>query len=1044
MTITELAIKRPTLVVVVFSVLGILGIYGFAQLNYELMPKLTAPVVTIQTVYPGASPYEVQNNVTKVLEDAITGTELISNIRSTSREGISFIFVELEMSANVDKSLQDIQRRVNQVQDRLPKEAKVPVVSKIAFDEIPVIRANVYSKLSPKELYQFTKDNIQPLISKLEGVGIVQILGGVEREIQVNIDMEKLKAYGLSLNTISQSIVSSNIDFPTGNIKEPENQYVMRLAGKFTSLDEIENHIIARTRDGGEIKIKDIASVRDGIKEITNINRLNNIPALGLLIQKQTDANTVEVSKLVRKELDRLEKVYSNIGLKFEIAQDNSTFIMDAANAVKKDLALAVLIVAIVMFIFLHSIRNSLIVLVAIPTSLVSTFFLMYIFGFTLNTISLLAMSLVIGILVDDSIVVIENITRHLEKGEDRITAAIRGRNEIGFAALSITLVDVVVFFPMSLITGMIGNFLRQYALVVVFSTLMSLFVSFTVTPWLASRLSKVESRESKGFINAFSRWVEKMYSQLERYYVEVLGWALNNGGKVFILATALFIFALMLPGMGFIGTEFIPNVDRGEIIFNIETAPGATLDKTNQITQEVENILRQQPEVQKISTNVGFSSEGVLGQFQNNTSQILVQLVDKSKRSISTEEFGQLMKKKINTIPGIKLNVQPVTLLGTSGRTPIQILVNGPDYESVYKGAYIVDSIVRTVKGASDVRLSSEEGKPELRVEIDREKIAQFGLSILEVASALRIALTGNDDSKYTEGVNDYPIRIQLDKFDRSRVEEAQNLPFTNREGKVILLKQFANVYQSTGPTKLERENRAPSVYVNASVFGRASGDVASDIRKKLENVNLPPGVQFSFVGQQKAMMDSFKSMLTALAIGIIFVYLILVALYNSYLYPFVIMFAIPLALIGAFLGLAFTMKTISTYSILGLITLVGLVAKNGILLVDRTNYMKFEQGLSTREALLEAGQVRLRPILMTTFSMVFGLMPIAIASSAGSEAKSGLAVVIIGGLLSSLFLTLIVVPVVYQRFDKWRESFLRIWQKRKAAKIAIDSTSK
>ncbi len=1039
MTITELAIKRPTLVVVVFSVLGILGIYGFAQLNYELLPKLTPPVLTIQTVYPGASPYEVMNNLTKPLEDAITGMELVSNIRSISREGVSFIFVELDMSADVDKSLQDAQRRINQISDLLPKEARQPVISKLSFDEVPVLRINVYSKLQSKALYQFVKDNIVPLISKIEGVGLVQLLGGEEREIQVNIDMQKVKSMGLSLNNIVQSIVSSNIDFPTGNVKEPENQYVLRVAGKFNSLEELENHIVAQTRSGGEIRLKDIANVRDGIKEITNINRLNNQPSLGLLIQKQTDANTVEVSKLVRKELAHLEKEYGKINLKFDIAQDNSTFIMDAANAVKKDLALAVLIVALVMFLFLHSIRNSLIVMVAIPTSLISTFFLMYIFDFTLNTVTLLAMSLVIGILVDDSIVVIENITRHLEHGEDRITAAIRGRNEIGFAALSITLVDVVVFFPLALITGMIGNFLREYALVVVFSTLMSLFVSFTVTPWLASRLSKVESQNTKGILNRFSRFVDKIYTKLENYYVSVLSWALNNGGKIILFAAALLIFSLMLPGMGFVGTEFLPNVDRGEIIFNIETSPGSTIEKTNELVQQIENILTQQPEVVKVFTNVGFSSEGIIGQFQNNTAQITTLLVDKNQRNISTDEFGQKMKEKINTIPGVKVTAQPVTLLGTSTRTPIQILLNGPTYKSIYKAANIVDSVVRTVKGTTDVKFSSEEGKPEIRVEIDRNKIASLGLTIAEVGATLRTALTGNDDSKFSEAIVDYPIRIQLDKFDRSKVEEVQNLPFVNREGKVILLKQFANVYQSVGPTKLERENRAPAIYVTSSVFGRASGDVASEIRKKLQNVKLPTGVDYSFVGEQKAMTDSFRSLLLALIIGNAFVYLILVALYNSYLYPLVIMFSIPLALIGALFGLAFTMKTISLYSILGLITLVGLVAKNGILLVDRTNYMKFEKGLSTREALLEAGQIRLRPILMTTFAMVFGLLPIALSTSAGSESKSGLAVVIIGGLLSSLFLTLVVVPVVYQRFDKWREVVQRIFKRKKAVAVNI-----
>lgn len=1038
MTITEIAIKRPTLVVVIFSVLGVLGIYGFSLLNYDLIPKMTAPVITISTVYPGAAPYEVLNSVTKPIEDAITGMELISSIRSSSSEGRSFVIIELDMTADVDKSLQDAQRRINQIQNLLPVSALKPVISKIAFDEIPVLRITVNSKLQSKEMYQFAEDNIQPRLTKLPGVGLVQILGGEQREIKVLLDMQKIKSLNLPLNSVVQSIKSSNIDFPTGNIKGKDEQYVVRVAGKYRSLEELENQIVTRSRTGGEVRLKDIAEIRDGIKDITMINRLDGYPSLGILIQKQSDANTVEISKLVRKELAKLEQDYKDINLKFLVAQDNSTFIMDSANAVKKDIALAIIIVSLVMFVFLHSIRNSLIVFVAIPSSLISTFFIMYIFGFTLNMMTLLAISLVIGILVDDSIVVLENITRHLEMGEDSRTAALRGRNEIGFAALSITLVDVVVFFPMSLISGMIGNFLREYALVVVFSTLMSLFVSFTITPWLASRFSRHEKLNSKRILGRFSLLIEAFYRKLESYYVQTLRWALNNSGKVFLISTALFISALLLPGMGFIGTEFIPNVDRGEIIFTIETAPGSTIEYTNGMALEVERLLKEQPEVVKVYSNVGVSSEGIIGFQQANSAQITAFLVDKNQRKISTDEFAQMMKQQINTIPGIRVKAQPVMLLGTTGRTPIQILVNGPDYESVIKGANIIEKIVYETQGTTDVRLSSEEGKPEVRVEIDRDKLAELGLSIADVGSTLRVALTGDNDAKFTEGLTEYDIRIQLDEFDRSKVEETENLPFVNRSGKVILLKQLANVYQSIGPTKLERENRAPAIYVNSFVFGRASGDVAGEISKKIEKAHLPPGVEYSFVGEQKSMADSFRSMLIALLIGILFVYLILVALFNSYLYPLVVLFSIPLAVIGAFYGLAFTMKTISVYSLMGLITLVGLVAKNGILLVDRTNDMRFSRGLSTFEALLEAGQVRLRPILMTTFSMVFGMMPIALATSAGSEAKSGLAVVIIGGLLSSLFLTLILIPVVYQTFDKWRLALGRTFHRKR--KIAIE----
>lgn len=1035
MTITELAIKRPTLVVVLFSVLGVLGIYGFIELKYDLMPKMTAPVITVTTIYPGASPNEVENSITKTIEDAITGIDKVNAVRSSSMESRSFIFIEFDQSVNVNYALQDVQRKVNEIADKLPTTSKKPVISKISFDEIPVLRMSVRSSMPTKDFYQFVKDKIVPRISKNDGVGMVTLLGGEEREIRVHLDQDKIRSLGLSPFLVTQTIKSANLDFPTGKIKSEEEQFVVRVAGKFSSLDTIRNLIISRTKSGGEIKLKDIADVEDAIKETYNINRLNGIPSIGILVQKASDANTVDVSKLVRKELDKMEKDYSDINLKFEIAQDASTFIMNSADAVKEDLALAILLVAIVMLIFLHSLRNSLIVLVAIPSSLISTFFIMYIFGFTLNLMTLLAMSLVIGILVDDSIVVLENIYRHLEKGEDQRTAALNGRNEIGFAALSITLVDVVVFLPLSLITGMIGNFLREYALVVVFSTLMSLLVSFTITPMLASRFTKLEHLTKKSLLGRFGLWFENIYKKITNLYTATLKWALRNGGKVVLISLVLLILSISLFPLGFIGFEFIPVVDRGELIITIEVEPGATIEKTNQYCYQIEELLKKYP-VAKISTNVGASSEGFIGVYTNNTAEFYVTLVDKKYRDKKTDVIGQEMKKEINQIPGIKARVNPISLMGTSTRTPVQFLVTGPSYEETLKGAKIIEEVVKSVEGTSDVRLSSEEGKPEIRIEIDRDKLAKFGLSIFDIGQNLRIGLTGDDESKYRENINEYDIRIQFDELDRSKIKDVSDMTFLNNRGQLIQLKQFATIYQSVGPTKLERENRISAINVFSQVYGKTSGIVTQEVLNKLKNVQLPPGVNYEITGEQKNMMDSMKSMLIALFIGILFVYFIMIALYNSYLYPFVVLFSIPLAIIGAFLGLALTMKSISVYSILGIIMLVGLVAKNAILLVDRTNQMKNENHLSTYDSLIEAGQTRLRPILMTTFAMVFGMLPIALSTSASSEAKSGLAIVLIGGLLSSMFLTLILIPVVYQKMDKWKE---KVFVKLQARKVNL-----
>ncbi|TAL67483.1 MAG: efflux RND transporter permease subunit [Bacteroidetes bacterium] len=1020
MTITELSIKRPTLIIVLFSFLGVLGIYGFITLKYDLMPKMTLPMAIVTVVYPGASPNEVETSVTKPVEDAVSGLDRVKAIRSTSLEGMSLIRIEFELDVNIDFAIQDVQRKVNGIMQQLPKEVRTPVITKVAFDELPVIRAAVYSKLPPRQLYQFIKDRVQPRISKLGGVGLFTMLGGEEREIKVNIDAHRLKSYNLSLFAIAQSVKAANLDLPTGNIKESGGQYVVRVAGKFNSIEELKNLVIARSKQGGEIKLRDVAEVEDGMKEIKNINRLNGITSVGITIQKQTDANTVEVSELVMKEFNKLEQENKDINLKFGVAQDASEFIMHSANGVKFDLLLAIMIVAFVMLIFLHSFRNSFIILVAIPSSLISTFFIMYVLGFTLNMMTLLAMSLVIGILVDDSIVVLENIYRHLEMGETQRDAALKGRNEIGFAALSITLVDVVVFIPLAMISGVIGNFLREYALVVVFSTLMSLLVSFTITPMLASRFTKLEHLTKGSLMNRFGVWFENFFKKLTSYYTRTLNWGLHNGGKVAIVTLIMLVLALMLPGMGFIGNEFMPQVDRGEMVVSIELDPGASLEYTNQVTQKVENIISKFPQVKSILTSVGAASEGLFGFYNNNTSDIYVTLVPKNERQLPTGAIGQMIKAEVLKLPGLKCRVSPISLMGTSTRTPIQILVQGSTFDEVLQGANRIADVAKTVHGTNDVRLSSEEGKPELRIDIDREKLSALGLTVMDVGQNLRIALTGDDDSKYREGLTEYNIRVQLDQFDRSNPDDAANLTFMNNKGQQVQLKQFANVYQTVGPTKLEREGRAPAINILSQAYGKTSGVIGNEIMEKIKTLKLPPGVTCKLTGELENMKDSMKSLLYALLAGILFVYMIMIALYNSFKYPFVVLFSIPLAIIGAFLGLALTMKSISIFSMLGIIMLIGLVAKNAILLVDRTNQMKLERGLSTYDALIEAAQTRFRPILMTTFAMVFGMLPIALSTAASSESKSGLAVVLIGGLISSLLLTLVLVPVVYQKFDK------------------------
>lgn len=1028
MTLTELSIKRPILIIVLFSFLAGLGIFGFSQLKYELMPKMTAPIAIITTVYPGASPNEVETNVTKIIEDAVTGLDKVVAVRSSSFEGRSMVAIEFQQDVEIDFAVQDAQRKVNQVVTQLPDDAKQPIISKIAFDELPILRMAVKANKSPKELYQFMKDQIQPRLSKISGVGTVTLIGGEEREIRVNIDGEKLRGYGLSINGVTNAIKAANMDFPTGKVYSSNDQFVVRVAAKYSSMADLRELVVGRSKQGSPIQLNQVAEVYDGTKDLANIYRLNGDNSIGCVIQKQNDANTVEVTQKVRKDIIELEKLYSDIKLNFNIAQDGSEYIMDSANAVKFDLFLAILIVALVMMMFLHSLRNSLVVMVAIPSSLISTFFMMYVFGMSLNIMTLLAMSLVIGILVDDSIVVLENIYRHLEMGENKVNAALKGRNEIGFAALSITLVDVVVFLPLALIVGIIGDFLREYALVVVFSTLMSLLVSFTITPMLASRFTKLEHLNGKSFFGRIGLWFERFFDKITEYYTRTLAWSLKNGGKVTAAILLMLVASFSLFSFGLIGFEFVPQSDRGELIVTVETSSGSTIEYTNEMARKVEAILSDVPDIEKIITNVGASSEGIVSMSSNNSIEFLVRFVDKSKRSISTDLYGQKVKAMLANIPGIKTRVSPVSMNGGSNRSPIQILLTGTSSENVMKGADIIQDVVKSIEGTSDVRLSTEESKPELKLDINRQKLAELGLTIGEVGLAMQTALTGNDDSKFRDGVDEYDIRIMLDRYDRDNTENIKNMTFTNSKGQLIYLNQFAEVKQGSGPTKLEREDRIRAVNIYSQVFGKSSGAIANEITAKLKNTKLPVGVNWKFAGEQQSMKDAMSSLLMAITAAIILVYMIMVALYNSFIYPFVVLFSIPLAIIGAFLGLALTLKTLSIFSMLGMIMLIGLVAKNAILIVDRTNQVREEENLSVFDALMEAGKTRLRPILMTTLAMVFGMMPIAISTSAGSEGKSSLAVVLIGGLTSSLMLTLVLVPIVYQRFDKIRDKFFTL----------------
>lgn len=1032
MSITEVAVKRPLFITVVFVVLVLFGLISYNQLSYNLLPKFEANVVSVMTTYRGASADEVETNVTKHIEDAVSAIEGLDQINSTSQEGVSSVIIQLKQGVSVDLAQQEAQRKVEQVISLLPDDADRPVINKFSTDEIPVLRMGVTANLSPSELYDLIDDKLKPQLSNVTGVGQVTIIGGTERQIQVNISQDKLKAYHLSISQVSAAVNNANTSYPAGQVKTQEDQLSIRFDAKLTTVENLRNVIVGKSSNGGQIFLKDIAEVYDGIADATAVNHINGRPSVALQIQKQSDANAVDVSKLTRERLTSLEKQYASQGLKFNIASDQSIYTLASADAVVFDLGLAVLIVSVVMLLFLHSFRSSMFILVALPSSMIPTFILMSMLGFSLNLMTLMALSLVVGILVDDSIVVLENINRHMEMGKSRWQAALDGRAEIGFTALAITLVDVVVFVPLALTQGLIGNILREFSLVVVFSTLMSLLVSFTLTPLLASRFGKIEILDKNSLWGRLNLGFEKFLDNIKEEYGRILTWVLGHKRYIFLLSIFLIVGSIALVPGGFVGAAFMQQSDRGELNVSIELAPTASVYQTNQVAQKVEKILLGKKEVTKVFTNVGYSSTGLGTTSNSNIADLTVQLVDKKERTVSSEEFGQNIQKEILQIPGVKVTVAPTSITGNANQAPIQVAVKGTDMAVIRKTAAQVKEIVSSVPGTSNVDYSVDDPKPEVGVTLDREKMAQLGINAAEVGATLQTAFRGDDRSKFKQNGKEYDIMVNLDQFDRSKADDIRHLTFVNSQGQTFELSQFATIREGMGESVLQRIDRLSSITINSQVVGRPSGSIGADIQAQMAKVKLPEGISIEYRGDLKNQADAFGSLGVALLLGIVLIYLIMVALYESTIYPFVVLFSIPVALVGALTALALTMESLTIFSIVGMIMLLGLVAKNAILIVDFANQLK-EEGYALKEALIEAGKERLRPILMTTIAMIAGMLPIALASGDGAEVKNGMAWVIIGGLTSSLLLTLFLVPSAYYVVDRIKERFANR-KKRKA----------
>lgn len=1021
MNLPEISIKRPTLVVVLFTILILGGLFSYSKLGYELIPKFEVNVITISTIYPGASPSEIENTVTKKIEDAVSSMENIKKIESKSFESLSLVMVQLNSDSDVNFALNDAQRKVNAILADLPEDADPPSLVKFSIDDLPIITMAATAEIDNIEFFDLIDKKIEPIISRVPGVAQVDLVGGQEREIQVNLDQEKLEGYGLSILQVRQLIETSNLDFPTGSVKTRENSTLIRLDGKYKSVEELRNLVVS-DKNGAQVRLRDVADVQDSQKDAATLARFNQNDAILIQVMKQSDANAVAVSEGVLEAIKQLEKDYESINMNLAVANDTSEFTLVAANNVMKDLFIAVFLVAVVMLLFLHSFRNALIVMVSIPASLIATFIGIHFMGYTLNLMSLTALSLVVGILVDDAIVVLENIHRHMEMGKNKYRAAYDGATEIGFTVVAITMVIIVVFLPISLTNELVSNIIKQFAVTVMIATAFSLLASFTIVPWLYSRYGRIEELNNKKLGHRLIIWFEKQLDKFTVWISNLLKWSLKNRRtklSTLSLATALFFGSFLLVKFGFIGNAFFPNLDKSEFILQFELPKDASLEQTNNTVQRAEKYLRSKPEVVNLISTVGMTSSGFGGtQSTSYEGEIHVILTDKNERDENTFIIGAKTKRELEEVlVNAKVKTLKVGMMGAD-EAPLQLTVVGSTIDSAMVFANRAEAELRKIAGATEIELSVEDGNPEINVQVDRDKMSRLGLDLGTVGMTMQTAFSGNTDSKFRAGEYEYDINIRYDEFNRSNVDDVRNLIFINNMGQKIKLTQFAKVIESSGPSVLERRDKSPSVTVKADVIGRAVGDVANEWEEAFEKLPKPVGVSYVWGGEIEMQQEGFGTLGIALLAAIILVYLIMVGLYNSYVRPFVVMFSIPLSLIGVMIILALTNTSINIFTILGMIMLIGLVAKNAILLVDFANH-RIEEGETVFNALVQANHARLRPILMTTIAMIFGMIPIAIATGSASEMNNGLALVLIGGLISSLFLTLVIVPVVYSVLD-------------------------
>jgi HAE1 family hydrophobic/amphiphilic exporter-1 len=1035
MWLSDLSIRQPHFITMLIVGVIVVGALLYSRMGLDLFPDVSLPVVAVRTVYAGASPSEVERSVSKVIEDAVVSINGVDSVRSTSTDGVSIVVVEFKLDRDAKVAADDVRTRVAAIRNTLPADIDEPVIERFDPSAQPIMSVALSSKggtRSPEQMRTLVDDTLKPRLERIPGVASVEVTGGAEREVHVDLNRDRLEALGVAPQQVLQAIRGENLDVPGGRVVDATSERSVKTAAEFRSLEEIGEVPVATSR-GASVRLKDVASVSDGQAEIRAYRRLDGADAVVATVQKQSGTNSVAVAEAVKQELRRIQHDYPDVGV--GIASDQSEFTKEAVSDVQLAMVLGALLAALVVFAFFRDWRNTLVTIAGLPVIVLGTFAVMSVLGMSLNMLTLMALSLSIGMLIDDAIVVRENIFRHMEAGEEPKVAAQRGSAEIALAVLAVSSTIIAVFLPIAFTGGIVGKFLRDFGLTVAIAVFLSLVESFTLAPMLSAYFFKRTPRHAAGDRQA--GLVERAFNRLDASYRRALEWSLAH--RLAVLAIGLAAFFGSLAVVPLMVKAFVPETDQGAYSVTLELPPGARLADTDRLARRAEEVLLRQPDVASVFTTVGTDDGAV------EKATLSVKLTHKGAGA--TQRAIQAVRPELLAVSGAATLTTEAdsttsligggTVVGAIRGRPVQFSLQGNDQHDLDMASARVVEALQAVPGAADVDRSIKPGKPSVEFQVDRARAADLGISAAQVGTTVRALVNGERAGEYRAGDKSVDLVVRMRPEDRNTVDDLLGLPVVTGRGVQVPLSAIARSTPTTEPAVIERQDRQRQVIVGASVLGRDEASVISDARAAVDRVDLPPGVTLTVSGQAKYTDDSFSQLGLALGLSVLFVYMILASQFGSFIHPLTIMLALPFSMVGALLALYGSGRALDMMAMIGIILLMGLVTKNSILLVEFTNQLK-RRGRTTRDALLEAGPVRLRPILMTTLAMIFGMLPVALGLGAGAELRQPMGIGVIGGLLTSTVLTLVVVPVAYSLIDDAMDRFARRRAVRAAETVA------